>query len=117
MRAPIAREPIPATRCSATTTAAPWAMRCETIPFAGSFVAPFVFPSGRACWTFDELALACQDDWTAAVELLRVGALEAFMGGIGRHDLAASAREAARFFAFAPGGEDRLSADRAWTAS
>jgi hypothetical protein len=61
------------------------------------FVAPFVFPSGRACWTFDELALACQDDWQAAIELLRSGALPNFLGGIGRDDLAAAAREAARF--------------------
>ncbi len=61
------------------------------------FVAPFVFPSGRACWTFDELALACQDDWQPAVDLLLSGALAVFLGGIGRRDLAAAANEAARF--------------------
>jgi hypothetical protein len=61
------------------------------------FVAPFIFPSGWACWTFDELALACQDDWQAGVELLQSGALAAFLSGIGRDDLASAAREAARF--------------------
>src|SRR5262249_52890228 len=45
-----------------------------------------------------ELALACQDHWPAAVELLRSGALASFLGGLRRHDLAAVAREAARFF-------------------
>ena len=37
------------------------------------FASPFVFPSGRACRSFDELALACQDDWKAARELLQAG--------------------------------------------
>ncbi len=60
------------------------------------FTAPFIFPSGRSCWTFDELALACADDWPCAVELLREGALAVFLGGIGRHDLAVVAREAAQ---------------------
>ena len=29
---------------------------------------PFVFPNGRACHSFDELALGCFDDWQAARE-------------------------------------------------
>jgi hypothetical protein len=58
---------------------------------------PFVFPSGVACRTFDELALACQRDWRAAGEILEQGYLERFLGGMGRTDLALAAREAARF--------------------
>jgi hypothetical protein len=62
----------------------------------------------------DELALACQDDWPGAVALLRLGAFEAFLGGIGRHDLAGEAREAARFLAGPAGGiDDAGFADRA----
>lgn len=57
----------------------------------------FVFPSGAACRTFDELALACQRDWSAAREMLEQGYLERFLGGMGRADLALAAREAARF--------------------
>ncbi|HKI36526.1 MAG TPA: hypothetical protein VKA46_32010, partial [Gemmataceae bacterium] len=58
---------------------------------------PFVFPSGRQCRTFDELALACQEDWSAARDLLQEGFFESFLGGLGRADLAQAAREAARF--------------------
>jgi Mg-chelatase subunit ChlD len=70
-------------------------------PGRGRFVAPFVFPCGRAAWTFDELARGCLADWPAAVELLQTGALAAFLGGLGRHDLAQRARSAALF----PDGE------------
>src|SRR3954469_10224842 len=59
------------------------------------FPAPFVFPSGRVCRSFDELAVACQQEWTAALELLRDGDLANFLGGVGRSDLARAAREAA----------------------
>jgi hypothetical protein len=61
------------------------------------FRSPFVFPSGRQCRTFDELALACQENWPAARDLLREGFFESFLGGLGRADLALAAREAARF--------------------
>jgi hypothetical protein len=64
---------------------------------AKPFLNPFVFPSGRLCRTFDELAVACQEDWPAARDLLRQGYLESFFGGLGRSDLALAAREAARF--------------------
>ncbi len=64
---------------------------------AAPFVNPFVFPSGRQCHTFDELALACQNDWTAARDLLQQGFFESFFGGLGRPDLARAAGEAARF--------------------
>jgi len=64
---------------------------------AQAFANPFVFPSGRKCRSFDELALACQEDWAAACDLLHQGFLETFLGGLGRTDLALAAREAARF--------------------
>jgi hypothetical protein len=60
------------------------------------FLSPFVFPSGRACRCFDELVLACDADWNEARDLLRQGYLEGFFGGLGRADLAAAARQAAR---------------------
>jgi hypothetical protein len=61
------------------------------------FATPLVFPSGRRCRNFDELALGCQEDWAAARDLLRQGFLASFLGGLGRADLAQAAREAARF--------------------
>lgn len=60
------------------------------------FPFPFVFPSGRTCRSFDELALACLDEWEVACSLLKHGDLTSFLGGLGRSDLAATAREAAR---------------------
>jgi hypothetical protein len=62
-----------------------------------SFANPFVFPTGRQCRSFDELAKACQDEWEAARDLLQQGYLENFLGGLGRVDLALAAKEAARF--------------------
>jgi hypothetical protein len=64
---------------------------------AATFTNNFVFPSGLICRNFDQLAQACQDNWTQAVELLQEGYLERFLGGLGRADLAFAAREAARF--------------------
>jgi hypothetical protein len=61
------------------------------------FLNPFVFPSGRQCRNFDELAVACQEEWGAARDLLQQGYLESFLGGLGRSDLAMAAREAAHF--------------------
>lgn len=61
------------------------------------FSSPFVFPTGRTCRSFDELALACQQDWAVARELLKEGYLETFFGGLGRLDLAQAAKEAARY--------------------
>jgi hypothetical protein len=54
----------------------------------------FVFPSGRRCRTFDELAQGCQEEWPAARDLLRQGGFQRFFSGIGRHDLARAAQEA-----------------------
>jgi hypothetical protein len=61
------------------------------------FLTPFVFPSGQACATFDELAMACQRNWAEAREMLQEGYLERFFGGLGRGDLARAARETSRF--------------------
>src|ERR1700676_3152037 len=64
---------------------------------AQSFASPFVFPTGKTCRTFNELALACQDDWAAARDLLQQGYLETFLGGLGRIDLVMAAKEASKF--------------------
>src|SRR5258708_6734144 len=66
---------------------------------AGSqnFPNQFVFPTGTICRNFDQLAQACQENWTSAVELLQQGYLENFLGALGRADLAFAAREASRF--------------------
>ncbi|HEV3263517.1 MAG TPA: hypothetical protein VG013_42165 [Gemmataceae bacterium] len=61
------------------------------------FPKPIVLPSGRACASFDELALHCQHNWAEARQVLQQGHLESFLGGLGRADLALAAREAARF--------------------
>src|SRR5262249_47414534 len=65
---------------------------------AGSqpFHAPFVFPSGRAARSFDELVLACEDDWEGAKEVVQKGYLEGFLGALGRAELAEAARRAGR---------------------
>jgi len=64
---------------------------------AQTFPSQFVFPSGQVCKNFDQLALACHENWSAAVEMLKQGYLGAFFGGLGRADLAAAAIEAAQF--------------------
>jgi hypothetical protein len=62
---------------------------------AQPFSHAFVFPSGRSCRNFDELAIACDTDWNNAKDLLKQGFLERFLGGMGRVDLAMAARQAA----------------------
>lgn len=61
------------------------------------FPTPFVFASGLACRNFDQLVVACQENWDDAVKTLQQGFLEGFLGGLGRADLALAARQAARF--------------------
>src|SRR5438128_1425168 len=56
----------------------------------------FVFPSGRRCRSYDELAVGCQEEWGTARELLRHGAFRQFLTGLGRHDLARVAEDASR---------------------
>ncbi len=66
---------------------------------AGSAPFPnqFVFPNGMACRNFDQLATACQQHWSAALDLLKQGYLGSFFGGMGRIDLAMAAQDAAKF--------------------
>ncbi|HVS39286.1 MAG TPA: hypothetical protein VMS17_27260 [Gemmataceae bacterium] len=61
------------------------------------FARPFVFPTGKTCRSFNELALACQDDWDTARDLLMQGYFETFLGGLGRMDLVVAAKEASKF--------------------
>jgi hypothetical protein len=63
---------------------------------ARPFSVPFVFPSGQACFNFQQLALACYQEQPALLELLSKGHLEAFLAGQGRADLASAAHAAAR---------------------
>lgn len=64
-----------------------------SVPFPGQFV----FPGGQVCRNFDQLATTCQQNWQAAVELLKQGFFSGFLGGLGRADLAMAANEAAKF--------------------
>jgi hypothetical protein len=64
---------------------------------AAPFPSQFVFPNGLACRNFDQLAMACQQHWTEAINLLRQGYLGSFFGGMGRVDLAMAAQEAAKY--------------------
>jgi hypothetical protein len=59
------------------------------------FSTPFFLPSGRSCRSFNELAIACQQDTAGAIILLQKGYLEMFLAGQGRSDLAGAARAAA----------------------
>jgi hypothetical protein len=54
----------------------------------------FVFPSGRACHTYDELVQACQEEWADARRLLAQGVFAQYLTGAGRTDLAAAAQKA-----------------------
>src|SRR5437899_2908444 len=67
----------------------------------------FVFPSGLTCRNFDQLAMACQQNWRQALDVLKQGFLAGFFGGLGRADLAQAAQEALRF-PDADRGLDRL---------
>jgi len=60
---------------------------------AGQLFKEFVFPSGKHCRTFDELAQGCQDDWAGARELLRQGTFVNYFSTVGRMDLARAAQE------------------------
>jgi hypothetical protein len=66
-------------------------------PARQRFPVPFIFPSGKACHSFDELALAILDNWSAARGLLEHGVFASFLAGLGRADLSTAAHEAARF--------------------
>jgi hypothetical protein len=63
---------------------------------AKPFTVPLIFPSGRKCYNFIELSLACNEEAPAALDLLSKGHLETFLAGQGRTDLANAAHAAAR---------------------
>jgi hypothetical protein len=69
------------------------ALRGGTAQAAGALAQEFVFPSGKRCRTYDELAAACQDDWAGARDLLRKGAFVQYFSSVGRMDLARAAQE------------------------
>jgi hypothetical protein len=54
----------------------------------------FVFPSGRRCRTFDELAQGCQEEWSAARDLLMRGTFAQYFRGAQRADLVRAADDA-----------------------
>ncbi len=60
---------------------------------AGKLLKEFVFPSGKKCRSFDELAQACQEDWASARDLLRKGTFVKYFSTVGRMDLAHAAEE------------------------
>jgi hypothetical protein len=66
-------------------------------PSTQSFLTPFEFSPGKACHDYDQLALACQQDWAAAVKLLQGGSFARFFGTLGRVDLVMAARAAADY--------------------
>jgi hypothetical protein len=68
-------------------------VKAGQIPFA----TPFVFPNGQTAQNMDQLAMAFQNNWQMAKDLLKQGFLVGFFGGLGRADLAMAAREAAQF--------------------
>ena len=49
------------------------------------------------CRNFDQLALGCQENWSAALELLKQGHLEKFLAARAAPTWPMAAREAARF--------------------
>ncbi len=54
----------------------------------------FVFPSGRRCQTFDDLAQGCQEEWTAARDLLQRGYFAQYFNTCNRADLVRAANDA-----------------------
>ncbi len=66
-----------------------------TDPGKARFHMPFVFPSGKACHSFDELTLAVHARWDESREQLKAGVFASFFASLGRADLAATARELA----------------------
>ena len=55
----------------------------------GQLLQEFIFPSGRRCRTFDEMAQGCYYEWEDARVLLREGTFASFLAGIGRADASA----------------------------
>jgi hypothetical protein len=57
----------------------------------------FIFPSGRSCQTYDDLALSCQQEWEEARGLLEQGYFVRFFNSISRPDLVQAAHKAMAF--------------------
>jgi hypothetical protein len=62
---------------------------------AEQFPTPFVFPSGRTCRSFEELARACRQNWAEARCLLKDGGYRPFLMPLGRADLVQAVDRAA----------------------
>jgi hypothetical protein len=60
-----------------------------------AFPTPFVFPSGRSCRSFEELARTCRQNWAEARGLLQNGAFRLLLVVLGRPDLVQEAERAA----------------------
>lgn len=71
-------------------------LRAGQAAAANKLAHDFVFPSGRKCHTFDDLATGCQEEWAVARDLLKKGVFQQFFTGAGRLDLARAAMEAMR---------------------
>ncbi len=54
----------------------------------------FVFPSGRRCQTYDDLAQGCQEEWASARDLLLRGAFAQYFHTCKRDDLVRAANDA-----------------------
>jgi hypothetical protein len=68
--------------------------RRAPLVLSGQLARTFIFPSGRRCESFDELAQACQAEWGAARDILRRGGFKSFLESVGRMDLGRLAQEA-----------------------
>lgn len=60
------------------------------------FPMPFCFSDGQGCANFNQLGLACDARWDEAKGLLADGTWQAFFTAVGRLDLTAVAKQAAR---------------------
>ena len=72
------------------------------------FTVPFVFPTGRSCRNFNQLAVACRENPSVALTVLAKGHLETFLGAQGRTDLAEAAHTARGAAARTANGERAL---------
>lgn len=70
----------------------PMALPVGRLPFP----APFCFSDGQPCTNFNQLALACNNRWEEAREILAEAIWPTFFAAMGRLDLAAAARQAAK---------------------
>jgi hypothetical protein len=72
------------------------ALRAGQAAAANKLANEFVFPSGRKCRTYDELAVGCNEEWAVARDLLKKGIFQKYFNSGGRADLAKAAAEAMR---------------------